>query len=403
MKRLLLLVLLLALQAWPQQPTVSYLAVRTRDGAVLAEQDSDRVLVPASALKLLTAARALGMEPFQTTVWASEPMQGGLLPGSLILKGGGDPTLTRQNLAQLARALHRQGLRRVEGPLEVDSGPDLGPPFGPGWAWEDAPEPFQPEVCGLTVDGGVVRLEEATLAGLVIEREPGDELTVLRLPGRRATRVSGPAPPDLELTVVEPDRWAGNLLRNALQDCGIEVGPVQRGRARGERLATHHSPPVREILRTALATSDNLVFETIYRQLPASEVPGRVVDGCGLSRYNLVTARTLVDTLRRHPELGELLPRPGEPGTLARRFADSPLRSVVRAKTGTLGGVSALVGVLYPGQENEVCFALLTNGSLDVKATKAWEEQFLETLAYQRGSSARMRVAPASSRGGANR
>lgn len=400
---MLLLVLLLALETWPQQPTVSYLAVRTRDGTVLAEKDSDRLLVPASSLKLLTAARALGMEPFQTTVWASEPVQGGVLRGSLILKGGGDPTLTRQNLARLARDLHRQGLRRVEGPLEVDAGPDLGLPYGPGWAWEDAPEPFQPLVCGLTVDGGLVRLEEAELAGLAIEREPGEELTVLRLPGRPATLVRGSAPPDLELTVVEPDLWAGKLLRSALQECGIEVGPVQRGRARGEPLATHRSAPVREILRAALATSDNLVFEMLHRQLPAPEVPGRVVDGCGLSRYNLVTARTLVEALRGNPGLVELLPRPGEPGTLARRFADSPLRAVVRAKTGTLGGVSALVGVLYPGQENEVSFALLTNGSLDLKATKVWEEQFLETLAYQRGSSARMRVAPSSSRGGENR
>ncbi|MCE7872968.1 hypothetical protein DYH09_21665 [bacterium CPR1] len=403
MKRLLLLVFLLALGAWPQQPTVSYLAVRTRDGAVLAEQDSDRLLVPASSLKLLTAARALSMEPFQTTVWASEPLQGSVLHGSLILKGGGDPTLTRQNLAQLARMLHRQGLRRVEGPLEVDPGLDLGLPYGPGWAWEDAPESFQPLVCGLTVDGGLVRLEEAELAGLAIEREPGQVLTVLRLPGRRATLVRGPAPSELELTVVEPDLWAGKILRSALRDCEIEVGPVQRGRARGELLATHRSAPVREILRAALATSDNLVFEMLHRQLPAPEVAGRVVDGCGLSRYNLVTARTLVGLLLRQRELGDLLPAPGDPGTMSRRFADSPLKLAVRAKTGTLGGVSALAGVLYPGQENEVCFALLTNGCLDLKAAKIWEERFLETLAYQRGSSARMRVAPSSSRGGANR
>lgn len=370
--RTLLLVLLLTLLA-PAQETRSYLAVRTRDGAVVASQDPDRLLVPASALKLLTAARALALEPRQTTLWYDQ--------GVLILQGGGDPTLARQDLLELANQVSLPVER-----VEVDPGPDLGLPYGPGWAWEDMAEDFQPPVCGLTVDEGLTRItvgpqgvsqDDPWAALTFVLRPDAGEPQLLWPPGSVPMLLLGhsPEPITLQVPVPDPDLWAGRILASALP------GPpaVARGKARGQQIASHQSAPVNEILRRALALSDNLVMETLYRQLPDLPQPGRVVDGCGLSRYNLVCVRTLVELLQQNPDLVELLPRPGQPGTLQNRLLDLGQR--VRAKTGTMGGVSALAGVIDSGTEDEIVFAVITNGTLDVKGCKHWEEEWVTGLA----------------------
>lgn len=362
--RVWLLVLLLALGALAQE-TRSFLAVRTSDGVVIAEQDPDRLMVPASTLKILTAARAREREPFETSLWYDD--------GVLILKGGGDPTLTTADLHELAGQV-----KEPVTAVEVDA-PDLGLPYGPGWAWEDQAEDFQPEICGLTVNGGLtsvtlgpqgVSLSDPT-AGLCfrLRSAPGN-LGLYYLPSRPAMLVTGliEEPLTLSLPVPEPDLWAGRILAGQFGDV-----PVQRGPARGAQVARHRSESLEDMLRRALATSDNLVLEMLWRQLPSEPTPGaRIVDGNGLSRYNLVSARMLVAVV---PAVQDLLPGPGE-GTLKNRFSGLNMR----AKTGSMGGVTGLTGVLHPGTPDEIVFAVLTNGALDGKAARQWEEDWLRAL-----------------------
>ncbi|MDG7111628.1 D-alanyl-D-alanine carboxypeptidase, partial [Streptococcus pneumoniae] len=82
---------------------------------------------------------------------------------------------------------------------------------------------------------------------------------------------------------------------------------------------------------------DNLAMELVGRStggLLPSELqnePLRRADGSGLSRYNLISARQLVRVLQAYPQLGGLVPGPGE-GTLAKRFLEGPAQGKVRAK-----------------------------------------------------------------------
>ncbi|MGB3559281.1 MAG: D-alanyl-D-alanine carboxypeptidase, partial [Geitlerinemataceae cyanobacterium] len=55
------------------------------------------------------------------------------------------------------------------------------------------------------------------------------------------------------------------------------------------------------------------------------------------------------------------LPLAGETGTLRDRFLESPFRGKIRAKTGTLAGVSALSGYIDPGGENSIAFSLIVD------------------------------------------
>jgi serine-type D-Ala-D-Ala carboxypeptidase/endopeptidase (penicillin-binding protein 4) len=87
-----------------------------------------------------------------------------------------------------------------------------------------------------------------------------------------------------------------------------------------------------------------------------------LVDGSGLDRGNKVTCMALVQAIEVAPEsLRTLLPVGGESGTLAARMKADGVRGKVRAKTGTLNGVSALVGDIETQGAGRVEFAMVLN------------------------------------------
>jgi len=96
-----------------------------------------------------------------------------------------------------------------------------------------------------------------------------------------------------------------------------------------------------------------------------------VHDGSGLSRRNRLTPETLLGVLRvaaspDHPELRSVLtglPVAGFVGSLQARFDDAPAaaRGRVRAKTGTLTGVSGLAGVITDVQGDRMAFVAIAD------------------------------------------
>lgn len=105
---------------------VSAFAVNLRTGEILGELNPDERLTPASVSKMVIAAAALekfGAEhSFKTKLYATGPVQGGVLKGDLVFVGAGDPYLTNEKLWFLATDVARAGIRRVTGNLVVNSG-----------------------------------------------------------------------------------------------------------------------------------------------------------------------------------------------------------------------------------------------------------------------------------------
>jgi D-alanyl-D-alanine carboxypeptidase/D-alanyl-D-alanine-endopeptidase (penicillin-binding protein 4) len=97
-----------------------------------------RALNPASTIKLLTTFAALDQlgpaYQWTTEVFASAPLQGEILAGDLILRGGGDPRLTLENFWLMLRNLRARGLREIRGDLVLDrslfAGVDAADPGG---------------------------------------------------------------------------------------------------------------------------------------------------------------------------------------------------------------------------------------------------------------------------------
>lgn len=310
------------------EPVHSLAAWIVLDGArVVAEHEADRLLEPASTLKLVTAAAALDMlgPQYRAETRASAPAapdEQGVVAGDLVIHGAGDPTwnsrffpqAAARPLARLAAALRARGVRRVAGDLVLDEG-RFPPPAQPrsrplaemvlGWA---AP------VSALAVDENAVLLRiapgsrvtqpvHAAVARRVFgapelvvraytvgaERHGHGTVSFLPLVDRAALMIDGEYPlsePSYELAVAMPDpaRAVAASLRAALADAGIAVDGVDRTarvpRVPGVVLATLHSPPLARWLVPMLEESHNWYAEMVLRQVALARTgSGRLEDG----------------------------------------------------------------------------------------------------------------------------
>lgn len=140
-------------------------------GRVLFEENAEKLLVPASNMKLYTVAAALArFGPdfrFVTSAYTQEqPDKKGKLRGDLVIYGRGDPTFaTRFNggdyfkaIDDLAARIHATGVRQVDGDLVGDESYFTGPPRGPGWEWDDLQWYYGADVSALTVNDNALDL-----------------------------------------------------------------------------------------------------------------------------------------------------------------------------------------------------------------------------------------------------
>ena len=351
----------------PRGGTATASVVRLRDGAVLWEHDGWRRMLPASTQKVLTGAaqRALlgGRTTLVTKVLRRGTLTDSVLTGDLVLEGGGDPGLGRGGdssaLDSLAKGLHRKGLRRVTGRLVVRD-PLLKPadqPWPGSWDWDNSLTDCDgAPSTGISVDGNCPNDSSQAFPH---RRVAADWRQALRkagiaVDGREAFELGSPSVPSDSLLLSHASVRLDALLASALarssnhdmETFGLVAGakdPVS-SRAAGLRA-------VRERLR-------RIGLDTARTDL---------VDQCGLSRKNAISAHAmtaLLSRIARDPSMNvfPLLPGPGE-GTLRNRFQRTlPKGAKVRAKTGSLDGVSAMVGLAVPASGDTLVFALFFNG-----------------------------------------
>lgn len=338
-------------------------------GELLYARDADVPLTPASTLKLLTATAALevlGAEHrFATQVVT------GADPGEVILLGGGDPTLATSDpampgatsLAELAEqtalALGDAGVDTAR--LGFDESLFSGPAVNPHWRPTYVPNGVAAPVSALAVDGG-----------------------------REA--------PGLAARVADPALATAEAFAELLDEHGIAIdGDPYRAEAAADAvsLAYAESAPLGDIVEYLIASSDNDVAEIVARHVAIGlGRPGAaeeaavavtdtlaglgldisaltVLDGSGLARGSAVPAALLVEVLvlaadPAHPDLRPVLtglPVAAFNGTLVERVEAAP--GLVRAKTGTLTGVSSLAGFVQADDGTVYAFALLADDADD--------------------------------------
>ena len=350
------------------------LAVDLTTGSALYTQNGSRPLEPASNEKLpvtFAALTTLGAGyRYETDVLGEGTQDGALWQGPIVLKGGGDPTLSSAGLRSLALQVRATGVRRITGPIVGDE------------SWYDARR---------TVAGwkpGFYLNESPPLSALIVDRD--------------RVRSSNPA------------LAAAASFRAALRRAGVAVaGSAKVGVASDYAvpLASLESPPLASIIRFMDHESDNFTAEMLLKELGAEQagrgtsaagaavvtrelsdagvpVAGvRIVDGSGLSVLDRLTANALTSLLRAawldpdiRPVLRGALPVAGVNGTLEDRMRRGPAHGTVLAKTGTTTEASALSGFV----RDRYAFAVLQNGNpVSYWWARVAQDRFAQVLAAQ--------------------
>jgi D-alanyl-D-alanine carboxypeptidase/D-alanyl-D-alanine-endopeptidase (penicillin-binding protein 4) len=330
-------------------------------GAFVRDLDSQRTLfaakadaprAPASVEKLYTTASALMRFGPDATLPTAVAGRGFLDPdgvwrGDLYLRGGGDPTLARDDLQRLSRAVGEAGILRVDGSVLGD-------------------------------ESRFDALRGSFDTGGAYDRDIGGVLSALAL--NRGFSKDG-----------RPAAQAARQFAKALRADGIRVeGRSSAGAAPADahELASVASPPVRDLIRMTNVPSDNFLAEMLVKdlgaefagagttaagvgvvrnQLNAFGLTPQVVDGSGLSRADRTTPRQVVHLLEamHGQELAGSfegsLAIAGRTGTIRKRMRGTAAQDRCRAKTGTLIGVSALAGLCDSAGGHTIAFAMLMN------------------------------------------
>lgn len=350
--------------------SVGVVVVDQMTGEVLADVDGATPRQPASTSKILTAVAATRVLGPEATLATRVVQQG---PGHLVLVGGGDVMLAagagdpgavngRAGLADLAAATARplQLAGTTEVTLDVDDSLFSGPAVAPGWAPTDLTGGYVAPVAPLAVNIAKTRDE--------------------------------PYPPRFP----DPAAHAAQTFAAALGAHGITVtGAPGRAVAAPDApvLAAVESAPVADVVEYLLHTSDNTVAEAVCRLvavargLPGSfqggtqsvlaevqalgvDTTGAALADCsGLADGSALPARLVADVVRAAGVESELrpvavdLPVAGWQGTLADRLEALPARGLVRAKTGSLAGVTSLAGTVTTRSERQLAFAVLADAT----------------------------------------
>ena len=351
------------------------LVLDLRNGGLVYAKHADRSLRPASNEKLVVALAALDrLGPaarIPTRVLGRGSASESVWQGALILKGYGDPTLTRSDLAVLAKRVRLSGITTVTGKVLADETYFDTRRVAPGWKPSFYKEECPPlsalvvdkaKVLGRTVDTPALAAARAfrralTVAGVRVLRGAG-----VGAAGDGDTLVSQILSPSTAGLVRQMNRQSDNFVAEMLlKRLGARV--LDRGEtAAGISVA-------REVLRT--------------RGVPLAGV--RLADGSGLSSYDRLTARAIAAILVtgwsdpgfRRPFVSSL-PLAGVNGTLKDRLRSFPARGFVRAKTGTTNRASTLSGFVG----TRYVFSVLQNGApIPWLSARQGQDRFVQILA----------------------
>jgi len=337
----------------------------TADSTLYAH-DHLQTLRPASTMKLLTSITALEQlsadYQLSTTLYYNGSVADGTLLGNLRVVGGMDPLFDSTDLTAFVSQLRGLGVDTIRGRILTDRSFKDEDLFGEGWCWDDD----NPELSPLLVDRKDDFVER-------FERE-------LRL--------------------------EGVVLIDTL------ITPKGRRKVNDSRHVCTRSHCVDSLLMQMMKESDNLYAEALFYHLAANAGarpakakqaatqikkmiqrvalrPGdyKIADGSGLSLYNYVSPQLEVRLLRyawrRRPmfdRLFSVLPIAGIDGTLKKRMLEGAAAGNVRAKTGTVTGISSLAGYCTAANGHELCFSIINQGILHQSDGRGFQDRLCEVM-----------------------
>lgn len=394
--------------------------LRKNSSLLLNPASNAKLATSAAALVLL------GPHFRYATFYASDgAIEGDTLTGNLYVQGRGDPTITTERLLNVVHELKLLGIRRINGTVVVDDSYFDADKEAKGWEQEDSDRAYAAPVGALSLNYNTVGVyvrpgaSEGSPAVVVVD-PPSDyidldsRVTSSRFGGRvfmRSYEKNGKnvarlwghidldaSPRRVYRRVVDPALHFGHALAGLLNDEGIRISRrVRRGYLPDgtQILVTDRSPRMSKIVSDLNKWSNNFIAEQLIKTMGAVTYgqPGTFAkglsaarqfledevgwarggyvfeNGSGLNdvnRFSPEQVAQLLDYMYRNPEVGAeyvaSLGVAGRQGTIAGRLRHTAAEKRLRAKTGTLTGVSALSGYVTTASNERIIFSIMVNG-----------------------------------------
>jgi serine-type D-Ala-D-Ala carboxypeptidase/endopeptidase (penicillin-binding protein 4) len=348
------------------------------------EKNADRYFQPASNTKLITFYAGLKL------LGNSVPALKYIVKGdSLIFWGTGDPSFLNP---ALKNTVAFDFLKNRTEKLYFSDANNKQSVYGSGWQIDDINEDYQAEINSLPLYGNLVTFTNEnnnlkimpTKAAQCLNKSSQPENQIVR--GLDSNCFGVPDQSKLKADFMQeiPFKTSTNLIIDLLADT-LKRQVFYLNRPLPKNHNTFYSGPVDSLYKRMLHVSDNMIAEQLLLMTSSSvnlnseqainkilstvlaDLPDkpRWVDGSGLSRYNLITPRSLVKILQKTyqeiPEkrLFDLLTEGGKTGNLKSMFKNQP--PFVYAKTGSFSNNYNLSGYLIGASGKRYAFSFMNN------------------------------------------
>ena len=417
-------------------------------GESLFRYQDEKLYRPASTEKVITSVTALSRlgtdYTMDTRLQYTGQIENDTLKGNLYLIGGFDPELMDEDLDSLVEAVYQSGIRFIADSLVADVSMMDSVYWGPGWSWDDVPYSFQPYLSPLMLNRGCVDVTvtptkkdslpdvncvpasdyyQVDNDAMSFQPEAGKlEVTRNWLHQGNLIHVSGNVSKTVTktLSINDSKHFFLHTFTNRLKEKGIEVSTTGFAECPQPDSLTVVSSlytlkrPIGEVLKQMMKESDNLCAESMFYHLAFQYVQKKYVgaedgtdainsfmkeglgfnpehykiaDGSGVSLYNYVSPRLMLEYLKYayyHPEIFqpfyESLPIAGIDGTLEYRMKKTKAYRKVHAKTGTVTGVSSLAGYAKASNGHQLAFVIINQNVMKKNKARAFQDKICHFL-----------------------
>lgn len=331
--------------------------------SILYKVNERQAMRPASTMKLVTAITALdrlgGSYQFRTQLYYTGSIENHTLNGDLYCVGGFDPAFNNDDMRAFVESIQRMGVDTIRGRIVADKSMKDADLLGEGWCWDDD----NPKLSPLSYGRDIEFLER-----FVHELIDCDVVLDVRMTESRL--------PDDAFPICTRFHTMDQILQRMMKKSDnfyAEAMFYQLGAATGHRPST--------------AKHSAQVVKQLIQKVGNGKNPYRVADGSGLSLYNYVTPELEMRLLRYayrnsniYQHLLPSLPIAGVDGTLNTRMKGTFAEENVKAKTGTVTGISALAGYCTSANGHLLCFSIINQGIMKSDSGRNFQNKVCNAL-----------------------
>ena len=331
--------------------------------SILYKVNEHQMLRPASTMKLLTAITAIdklgGSYQFRTQLYYTGKVEDHTLTGDLYCVGGFDPRFNIDDMNAFVESIRCMGVDTIRGSIVADRSMKDADLLGEGWCWDDDNPPLSPLTIGRNTQFVDRFIRQLVDDGVVLD-----------------VRVSDGTLPDSAFHLCSRFHSIDQILLRMMKQSDNFYAE-----AMFYQLAAHQGH------RPARAKDAAAIVKRLISKVGLGHRPYRIADGSGLSLYNYLSADLEVRLLRYayrnstvYLHLLPSLPVAGSDGTLRNRMRDSFAADNVKAKTGTLEGVSALAGYCTAANGHRLCFSIINQGVMHTSNARRFQDRVCNAL-----------------------